>query len=136
MLLGDDIAPQKNDDLSEAVKETDESTSLWLANGSSSASPAKEKNHIEFWDTKITKVHPSMLVWAKNNYYSQKASAGKALNYFPARICEEHEVCMCVWGLNWVVRRAAPVSLSVILFILDVTIASNAGFTFCSMWLY
>jgi len=99
LLLGEDILPQADPCIVENIDQsgkTDKSPSVWLKNASSGTIAAlsheKEKNNIEFWDTKITKVHPSMLVWAKNNYYTQKNS--NRLNYFPARICEEHEVCM------------------------------------------
>jgi len=89
-LLGDDIIP-KEDPASEAALQAEESSqsSGWLKTASSSTEKEKERNHIEFWDTKITNVHPSKLVWAKNNYYTSKQN--RAVNWFPARICEEHE---------------------------------------------
>ena len=95
-LLADPNVPSNtvsNDkEIDNTIKVLEEEKESWITTAhTDSSSTEKHKLELELWDTKIVEVHPSKLIWAKNNYYSSKKCNNTASNHFPARICEEHE---------------------------------------------
>jgi hypothetical protein len=84
---GDATSAEVDDAAAKEDPEISSQDQAWLTSGPDKKSASNVT--VEFWDTKIqAKIHPSKLVWAKNNYFKGN---GGTTNHFPARICDDHE---------------------------------------------